>query len=76
MCSLIMLRKAEKEEEQRAREKIRLKLEEDKVIFLCFFLSGKSFMYFIFWVWLIYPLAFQIRMENLAILEIRLSWHH
>ena len=37
MCSLIMLRKAEKEEEQRAREKIRLKLEEDKVIFLSFF---------------------------------------
>lgn len=30
--SLLALRKAEKEEEQRAREKIRQKLEEDKVL--------------------------------------------
>lgn len=33
--SLLALRKAEKEEEQRAREKIRQKLEEDKVLNFC-----------------------------------------
>lgn len=32
VCSIIALRKAEKEEEKRAREKIRQRLEEDKVI--------------------------------------------
>lgn len=32
--SLLALRKAEKEEEQRAREKIRQKLEEDKVLMI------------------------------------------
>lgn len=38
---LIALRKAEKEEEQRAREKIRQKLEEDKV---CVLLSHQQFL--------------------------------
>lgn len=35
--SIILLRKAEKEEERRAREKIRQKVEEDKVDFTCLF---------------------------------------
>ena len=34
--SILALRKAEKEEEKRAREKIRQKLEEDKVLAMCF----------------------------------------
>jgi hypothetical protein len=40
---LLALRKAEKEEERRAREKIKQKLEEDKVLFLIvlFFLTSE-----------------------------------
>jgi hypothetical protein len=42
---LLALRKAEKEEERRAREKIKQKLEEDKVLFLIvlFFLTSNFF---------------------------------
>lgn len=37
--SILALRKAEKEEEKRAREKIRQKLEEDKVLVLIYLMS-------------------------------------
>jgi hypothetical protein len=39
-CRILELRRLEKEEEKRAREKIRQKLEEDKVLCLVFMLHG------------------------------------
>lgn len=44
--SIIALRKAEKEEEKRAREKIRQKLEEDKVLIMLY-LAIKMHMFMI-----------------------------
>lgn len=41
-CRMLELRRLEKEEEKRAREKIRQKLEEDKVSCLVFILYGFS----------------------------------
>lgn len=49
---ILALRKAEKEEEKRAREKIRQKLEEDKVLVICF-CDFLLFLMYICWRYLI-----------------------